>query len=313
MTAGTPLAYLFPGQGSQHAGMGRALAERYPTARAVFAEADAELGVGLSRLCWEGPDELLTETFNAQPAILTHSVAVLRVLAEAGAPHPDYVAGHSLGEYSALVAAESLAFGDAVRLVRERGRLMQSAGARTPGGMAAVLGLERAALDEVCAEASAASGAVVQVANDNCPGQLVISGARSALERAAELARARGARRVVVLPVSIAAHSALMRPAAEAFAAAVAGTPIQAPRIPVIGNVDAAPLADVPAIREELVAQLTAAVRWTASVRALRAAGVERFVEIGPKDVLTGLLKRIDPEARGLAVGEPEQLALALA
>lgn len=301
----TRIAYLFPGQGSQFVGMGRGLAEQYAQARALFEEADAVLGFALGKLCWEGPEDVLTDTLNAQPALLVASVAALRVLESRVPQAPDYVAGHSMGEFSALVAAGALDFADALRLVRERGRLMKAAGEYAPGGMVAVLGAERAALDALCAEAAAATGEVVQVANDNCPGQIVISGARAALEKAQELAKARGIKRLRPLPVSIASHCPLMRQAAEEFRAVVAATPMRAPRVPVIGNVSAAPLTGVDAIREELGAQLTSSVRWTESVRAMIAGSAGLFVELGPKDVLTGLLKRIDESARGIAAGEP--------
>ncbi len=306
----TTTAFVFPGQGSQHVGMGQALAQASPAARAVFEAADDCLGFGLARLCWEGPEADLNETSNTQPALLACSIAALRAAqAELGDLRPACMAGHSLGEITALVAAGALTLAAGLQLVRTRGQVMKAAGERMPGGMAASLGLDASVLVEVCAEAAALTRGVVQVANDNCPGQVVISGDNAALEKAMELARARGAKRVQRLPVSIAAHSPLMQPAVDEFRAAVDAVPLGAPEVPVIGNVSAAPLAGLDAIRAELPAQLTAPVRWTESVRAMLAQGITTQVEFGPKDVLTGLLKRIDPGAARLAVGTPEALA----
>jgi len=304
------IAYLFPGQGSQVAGMGRALADAYPVARETYAEADAILGFSLSALCFEGPADTLTETTNAQPAILTTSIAAWRALhaARPDLPAPCCVAGHSLGEYSALVAAGALAFADAVRLTRTRGELMAAAGRAHPGGMAAILKLDDEQVAALCEQASRESGDSVQVANYNAPGQVVISGGPAGVAAAVELARAAGAR-PRPLAVSIAAHSALMAPAAAAFAEAVAATPFREPVVPIIGNIQAQPLRTVAAIREELVGQLTASVRWTASIQAMAALGVTRFVEVGPGDVLTGLMKRILPDATTANVRTPEDLA----
>jgi [acyl-carrier-protein] S-malonyltransferase len=303
-------AFVFPGQGSQVVGMGQALAQQVPAARQVFEAADACLGFSLSRLCWEGPEAELTDTVNAQPALLTCSVAVLRALeAQLGPATPAYMAGHSLGEISALVAAGAMRFEDGLRLVRTRGEVMKAAGEQAPGGMAAILALDAPVLAEICAEAAAATGGVVQVANDNCPGQVVISGDNAALEHAMVLAKARGAKRAMRLPVSIAAHSPLMQVAVPAFRQAVDATAIGAPATPVVGNVQAQPLAGPAAIRAELPAQLTSPVRWTESVRWMLAQGVTTFVEVGSKDVLTAMAKRIDPAARGLAAGTPDGLA----
>lgn len=304
--------FLFPGQGSQHVGMAAALVAAYPAARAALEEADDTLGFGLSRLMLDGPEAELTDTINAQPALLAASVAVMAALEAEMGQHPaagngNFVAGHSMGEYSALVAAGSLSYADGLRLVRERGRLMKEAGTRSPGMMAAVLGLDEARVAELCAEISASTG-IVQVANDNCPGQLVISGDRAGMEAAMSALSAAGARKVVPLAVSIAAHSPLMQPAADALRAAIAATAIVAPAVPVIGNTTAQPLTDVDAIRAELTAQLTGSVRWTASMQAMVSAGVATFVELGAGDVLTGLVKRIDRSATRVAINDPEGL-----
>ena len=305
-------AFVFPGQGSQFVGMGRELALASPAARQVFAEADEFLGIKLSLLCWEGPEAELTDTINAQPALLACSVAALRALHERLGEHPPaLMAGHSLGEISALVASGSLEFEDGIALVRRRGEVMKAAGLRAPGGMAAILAMDAPVMAEVCSQAAAETGGVVQVANDNCPGQVVISGDQAALERAMELAKARGAKRAKRLPVSIAAHSPLMQSAVEDFRRLVDGMPFLTPIPAVVGNVRAAPLADPNEIRVELPAQLTSPVRWTESVRYMLAQGVTTFVELGSKDVLTTLLKRIDANARGLAVGTPAELEAA--
>lgn len=283
-------------------GMGKELVDRFPVAARIFARADEVLGFHLSRLCFEGPAEVLNDTANAQPAILTASVAALRVLEEMG-ESPACVAGHSLGEFTALVAANALTFEDALLLVQERGRLMKEAGARRPGGMAAVLGLDAEEVAAICERVSQETGGYVGVANDNCPGQVVISGEVAALEKAMELAKARGAKRAMRLPVSIAAHSPLMQSGVEEYAAFVNTLAIQPPAAPVISNITAQPLPDVAAIRAELPQQLVTQVRWTDSVRYLLAQGVTTFVELGPKDVLTNLLKRIDPAATGVKTG----------
>ena len=319
-------ALLFPGQGSQQVGMAMAVAAAYPAAQEALAEADDVLAFPLSRLMAEGPEETLTDTINAQPALLAASIAILRALEselgaqaappalasegmQAGTPARDglqvYLAGHSMGEYSALVAARSLAYADGLRLVRERGRLMKEAGTRSPGMMAAILGLDEDKVATVCAEVTA-KGGIAQVANDNCPGQIVISGDIAGMQAAMEALAAAGAKKVVPLAVSIAAHSPLMRPAAEELQAAIAATPLAPPQAPVIGNTTAAPLTSVEAIRSELGAQLTGSVRWTATLQYLVDAGVTSFVEIGPGEVLSGLVKRIARSATRLSVAEPD-------
>ena len=304
-------AFLFPGQGSQHVGMAKELAEVYPAARAALEEADAVLGFALSRLMFDGPEADLTDTVNAQPALLAAAVAALRALASewgqpvGSAPGPAvFVAGHSLGEYTALVAAGSLGYADGLRLVRERGRLMKEAGARSPGKMAAILGLDEAQVAAVCADVES-QGGIVQVANDNCPGQVVISGDGAGMEAALGALSAAGAKKVMPLAVSIAAHSPLMRPAVPALADAVRSVAFRTPQVPVIANTTAQPLLDVAAIQAELVAQLTGSVRWTASIQALVDAGVTTFVEVGPGEVLTGLVKRSARGAERINVNDP--------
>jgi [acyl-carrier-protein] S-malonyltransferase len=298
------VAFLFPGQGSQFVGMGHDLAETYPAARDVFAEADDALGFSLSALCFEGPEESLNDTYNTQPAIVAASIATLRAARSAGwSVSPDYVAGHSLGEYSALVAADVLTFGDGLRLVRERGRLMKEAGERSPGGMAAVIKLDADTLDDICRRASEETGGVVQAANYNSPGQIVISGDGETLERAMEMAQDAGARRVRRLAVSIASHSPLMASITDEFRQVVESVPVQPPAVPVVVNVTARPLGTADEVRHEMVAQLTSALRWSESIEYMIAEGVHAFVELGPKEVLTGLVGRIDKDVTAAACG----------
>jgi [acyl-carrier-protein] S-malonyltransferase len=298
-------ALLFPGQGSQKVGMGQSLAEAYPAAREAFAEADALLGFSLSRLCFEGPKETLDDTINTQPALFATSMAALRALDAAGkAPKPVAVAGHSMGELSALVAAGALDFAGGLRLVHERGRLMKLAGERNPGGMAAVLKMGDAEVEKACREASDETGRPVQIANYNSPGQIVISGDRKALARAIELLQERGGKGIIPLAVSIAAHSPLMTTVVEEYRAAVEAAPLRRPAVPIVGNISARPLATVDEIRDELTGQLTWPVRWTASILAMVDQGVTHFVEVGPKDVLTGLVKRIDPNVQASSVSD---------
>jgi [acyl-carrier-protein] S-malonyltransferase len=286
--------------------MGRALAERFPAARETLAEADDVLGVLLTRLMFEGPLEDLTRTENAQPALLAHSVAAARVLAEYGTA-PRIAAGHSLGEFSALVVAGSLGYADALRTVRRRGELMARAGAARPGAMAAVLGLEDDRIAALCAEASS-DDEVVVAANLNAPGQVVLSGDAAAVARAAELARGQKARRVVSLQVSGAFHSPLMEPAARGLADALAGVPLADARIPIVANVTARPVTDAAEIRRLLAAQLTSPVRWHDSMLRIVALGHVDFVECGAGRVLSGLARRVAGVATAAAVGEPEDV-----
>jgi [acyl-carrier-protein] S-malonyltransferase len=303
------IAFLFPGQGSQQAGMGRELAERYAVAQRTFEEADAALGYPLSALCWEGPEEKLKMTEITQPAILAVSVAALRVLAERGVA-PALVAGHSLGEYSAHVAAGTLSFADALRTVRNRGRYMQEAVPAGEGAMAAVLGMPLAALQQVCAEA--AQGGVVEPANINSPEQIVISGSKPAVERAAELAKQRGAKRAVMLPVSAPFHCALMRPAQERLAADLRALAFSDPRVPVVSNVDAALTTAAEPARDALIRQVTGAVQWVRSMRELITQGAGTFIEVGPSKVLCGLLRQIDRAQTSMNVEDEASLAKTL-
>jgi [acyl-carrier-protein] S-malonyltransferase len=284
--------------------MGYALYQDDPIARDTFAQADHTLGILLSRLCFEGPAEALNDTVNTQPAILTTSVAALRVLRQRGLEPPALVAGHSMGEFSALVAADALSFEAGLTLVRERGRLMKEAGERNPGGMAAVLGLERDDLEGVCAAVRERTGSYVGVANDNCPGQVVISGTVTALKRAMEAAQERGAKRTIRLAVSIAAHSPLMAEAAQAFEQRLNDVVFRPPAFPVVMNAVARPVTEPNAIREALARQLTSPVRWTESMNWMLAEGADCFVEVGPKAVLTNLLRRIDRSVERMSTAD---------
>jgi [acyl-carrier-protein] S-malonyltransferase len=299
----TGIAYVFPGQGSQQVGMGQNLYASSTPARAIFDRADEILQIPLSRLCFEGPADELTDTINAQPAILTTSIAMLEAARAAGAPPPDWVAGHSLGHFSALVAAGALDFEAALRLVRARGVAMQRAGAQQRGGMAAVIRLDAGPLDALCAQVRAQTGEYVGIANDNSPGQVVITGQQNALELAMQRAREAGARRVVALPVSVASHSPLMADAARAIEALLEQVNVQEPHTPVLSNVTSRPVGDTPDIRRDIVQQLTGPVRWTETIQNLASMGAQTFVEIGPGNVLTGLVKRIlsDPLAWSLS------------
>ncbi len=298
----TDTAWVFPGQGSQVVNMGRDLYDNYSEARALFDAADEILGQKLSQLCFEGPEAELTDTSNAQPALLTHSLATLAVMKTVLGPQlaqPCFAAGHSLGEYSALVAAGSLEFAEALKLVRARGLAMKHAGEQRPGAMAAIIALADDKLAAVCEEAGG-----VQVANYNAPGQIVISGDKEALERAVVLAKKAGAKRAIPLAISIASHSELMRPAVEEYRSAVGDVTIQPPQFPIVSNITARPLPSVDAIREELLTQLTSPVQWVKSVQFMAEHGVQEFLEIGPKDVLAGLIRRIAKEAHAVSLGD---------
>lgn len=306
----TTRAFVFPGQGSQAVGMGKELAEAFAAARELFEEVDDALSQRLSRLMFEGPGEELTLTENAQPALMAVSLAVVRVLqAEAGldlAAHTAFVAGHSLGEYSALAAAGAFSIADAARLLKQRGQAMQDAVPFGEGAMAALLGVDLPVAEEI-AEA-AAQGEVCAPANDNAPGQVVLSGHATAIDRATEIALDRGARRAMRLQVSAPFHCSLMQPAADVMAAALAATPPGMPAVPLIANVTASQVSDPATIRDRLVDQVTAMVRWRESCLYMRAEGVDTLVELGAGRVLTGLTKRIDPALSGVAAGTPAEI-----
>jgi [acyl-carrier-protein] S-malonyltransferase len=299
-------AFVFPGQGSQTVGMGKELAETYPIAKDTFDEANAILGLTLSQLMWNGPADELNETINTQPALYVHSIAAWRTFVIQDQDfRPATVAGHSLGELSALAASGALSFSDGLRLVRRRGELMKRAGELNPGGMAAILGVDISTLDKVCAEASTPDE-IVQVANDNCPGQVVISGHKAALERAIAGAKAAGAKRALALQVSIAAHSPLMDSIQAEWNAAVEACAVEKPTIPVVGNVHAKPLLTADELRADIKAQMQARVRWTESVQLMQMNGIQAYVEAGSGEVLLGMVKRIDPNAIRIPLGSPK-------
>lgn len=289
------IAYLFPGQGSHSVGMGQLAHERSGAARDIFSQANDILGFDITTLCFSGPEGELTDTVNQQPALFVTSLATLAAMRETGSyPSPDFMAGHSLGELSALVAANAITFEDGLKLVRRRAELMKAAGEQAPGGMSAVLALTVEQVTAACTQAAEETGKRVQLANDNCPGQIVISGDKAAVNRAGEILQDMGARKVVPLPITIAAHSPLMSAASEGFSAALSKVEICQPQVPIIGNTTATPLTTIDAIRAELRAQLSGAVRWTESMQFLDDQGVSEIYEVGSGSVLQALMKRIN-------------------
>ena len=295
------LVFLFPGQGSQFVGMGRDVFEASKGARLLFEEAEDILGFHITRLCFEGPEDELRRTINSQPAIVLVSLAILEAMKEMGfEPSPLYMAGHSLGEYTALIASGALSFEEGIRLVRERGRLMEEAGRMNPGGMAAIIGLDIKTLREICDETGA------EIANINSPDQVVISGDRRTLAISMDLARARGARRVIRLDVSGAFHSGLMEPAVQGIKEAIKGVRIRGASIPIVANTTASPIKEPEEIKEELVKQIRCCVRWKESVEFMLREGASTFIEVGPGRVLSGILRRIDPSAKAISINGVE-------